>query len=35
LQLYFEKAAAAGLIPHAKPLEFPQAAARSTVRRGA
>jgi chorismate dehydratase len=35
LQLYFEKAAAAGLIPRAKPLEFPQAIARSTVRRGA
>jgi len=35
LLLYFEKAAAAGLIPRAKPLEFPQAAARATVRRGA
>ena len=35
LQLYFEKAAAAGLIPRAKPLEFPQAAARSTAHRGA
>ena len=35
LQLYFEKAAAAGLIPRARPLEFPQAAARSTVRRSA
>jgi chorismate dehydratase len=35
LQLYFEKAAAAGLIPRAKPLEFPQPIARSTVRRGA
>jgi chorismate dehydratase len=35
LQLYFDKAAAAGLIPRAKPLEFPEAAARSTLRRGA
>jgi chorismate dehydratase len=35
LQLYFEKAAAAGLIPQARPLEFPQAAARSTLRRSA
>jgi chorismate dehydratase len=35
LQLYFEKAAAAGLIPRNKPLEFPQAAARSTLRRSA
>lgn len=35
LQLYFEKAAAAGLIPHHKPLEFPQAAARSTAPQGA
>jgi chorismate dehydratase len=35
LQLYFEKAAAAGLIPRAKPLEFPQPVARSTVRRSA
>ncbi|MGA8013195.1 MAG: menaquinone biosynthesis protein [Candidatus Acidiferrales bacterium] len=35
LHLYFEKAAAAGLIPRAKPLEFPQAAARSTAHRGA
>src|SRR5277367_2416554 len=35
LELYFQKAAAAGLIPRAKPLEFPQADARSTVRRGA
>lgn len=35
LQLYFEKAAAAGLIPGARPLEFPQAAARSTLRRSA
>ncbi|HXA78437.1 MAG TPA: menaquinone biosynthesis protein [Candidatus Acidoferrales bacterium] len=35
LQLYFEKAAAAGLIPRAKPLVFPQAVAPSTVRRSA
>jgi chorismate dehydratase len=35
LQLYFEKAAAAGLIPRNKPLEFPQAAARSTATQGA
>jgi chorismate dehydratase len=35
LQLYFEKAAAAGLIPRAKPLEFPQEMARSTARRSA
>lgn len=35
LQLYFEKAAAAGLIPRNKPLEFPQVAARSTAQRGA
>ena len=35
LQLYFEKAAAAGLIPHNKPLEFPQAAAHTSVRGGA
>jgi chorismate dehydratase len=35
LQLFFEKAAAAGLIPRAKPLEFPRATAHSTVRRGA
>jgi len=35
LELYFEKAAAAGLITRNKPLEFPQAAARSTVRRSA
>ena len=35
LQLYFEKAAAAGLIPRNKPLEFPQAAARSTTTQGA
>jgi chorismate dehydratase len=35
LQLYFEKAAAAGLIPRARPLEFPQVAARSTLRRSA
>jgi predicted solute-binding protein len=35
LQLYFEKAAAAGLIPRNKALEFPQAAARSTTTQGA
>ena len=35
LQLYFEKAAAAGLIPRNKPLEFPQTAARSTATQGA
>lgn len=35
LQLYFEKAAAAGLIPRNKPLEFPHAAARSTATQGA
>jgi chorismate dehydratase len=35
LQLYFEKAAAAGLIRRNKPLEFPQAAARSTTAQGA
>ena len=31
LQLYFEKAAAAGLIPRNKPLEFPRAAAHTSV----
>jgi chorismate dehydratase len=35
LQLYFEKAAAAGLIPHNKPLEYPAVAARSTAPRSA
>jgi len=35
LQLYFEKAAAAGLIPRNKPLEFPAVAARSTAQQGA
>jgi chorismate dehydratase len=35
LHLYFEKAAAAGLIPRNKPLEFPHAAARSTATQGA
>ncbi|HTS11681.1 MAG TPA: menaquinone biosynthesis protein [Candidatus Limnocylindrales bacterium] len=36
LQLYFEKAAAAGLIPRARPLEFATSpAAASTARRGA
>jgi chorismate dehydratase len=34
LELYFEKAAAAGLIPRNKPLEFPQVAAHSAVRGG-
>jgi chorismate dehydratase len=34
LHLYFEKAAAAGLIPRNKPLEFPAVAARSTAQRG-
>ena len=35
LQLYFEKAAAAGLIPRNKPLEFPQTTAHTSVRGGA
>jgi chorismate dehydratase len=35
LQLYFEKAAAAGLIPRARPLEFVDAHAKSTAHRGA
>jgi chorismate dehydratase len=37
LKLFFEKAAAAGLIPRARPLEFvkPPARAKSAVRRGA
>jgi len=35
LQLYFEKAASTGLIPRNKPLEFPQAAAHTSVRGGA
>jgi chorismate dehydratase len=35
LRLYFEKAAAGGLIPYHKPLEFAQAAARSTAPQGA
>jgi chorismate dehydratase len=35
LRLFFEKAAAAGLIPRARPLEFPQAAARTTAHRSA
>lgn len=35
LELYFQKAAAAGLIPRAKLLEFPPAAARSTAHRSA
>jgi len=35
LNLYFEKAAAAGLIPQARPLEFVSAPAASTAGRGA
>jgi chorismate dehydratase len=35
LRLYFEKAAAAGLVPRARPLEFAASPATSTVRRGA
>jgi chorismate dehydratase len=35
LNLYFEKAAAAGLIPQARPLEFAAAPAASTAGRGA
>jgi chorismate dehydratase len=35
LQLYFEKAAAAGLIPQARPIEFAEASTASTARRGA
>ena len=35
LQLYFEKAAAAGLIPQARPLEFAAASTASSARRGA
>jgi chorismate dehydratase len=35
LRLYFEKAAAAGLIREARPLEFAASPAASTVRRGA
>jgi chorismate dehydratase len=35
LQLYFEKAAAAGLIPRARPLEFASIPATSTARPGA
>ena len=35
LQLYFEMAAAAGLIPRAKPLEFAKSAMQSTARHGA
>jgi predicted solute-binding protein len=34
LRLYFEKAAAAGLIPRARPLEFAISPAASTARRG-
>jgi hypothetical protein len=34
LELYFDKAAAAGLIPLARPLEFAGAHADSAVRRG-
>ena len=35
LRLYYEKAAAAGLIPRNRPLEFVAAPAQSTARRGA
>ncbi len=35
LQLFFEKAASAGLIPHRRPLEFATSPAASTARRGA
>jgi len=35
LRLYYEKSAAAGLIPHNRPLEFVEAPTQSTVRRGA
>src|ERR1700720_1552033 len=35
LKLYYEKAAAAGLIPQNRPLEFANVPAQSTVRRGA
>jgi chorismate dehydratase len=35
LQIYFEKAAAAGLIPRARPLEFATSLATFTARRGA
>ena len=35
LQLYFEKAASTGLIPRNRPLEFPKAAAHTSVRGGA
>jgi predicted solute-binding protein len=35
LRLYFEKAAAAGLIPRARPLEFFESRARATARHGA
>lgn len=35
LQLYFEKAAAAGLIPQARPVEFAAASTASPARRGA
>jgi chorismate dehydratase len=35
LELYFEMAAAAGLIPRAKPLEFASPAAQSAARRSA
>jgi chorismate dehydratase len=35
LRLYFEKAAAAGLIPQARPIEFAEASTASTARQGA
>jgi chorismate dehydratase len=35
LRLYYEKAAAAGLIPRARPLEFFESPVRAAVRRGA
>jgi chorismate dehydratase len=35
LRIYYEKAAAAGLIPRLKPLEFAASPAKSTARRGA
>jgi hypothetical protein len=35
LRLYFEKAAAAGLITRARPLEFFESRARATARHGA
>jgi predicted solute-binding protein len=35
LRLYYEKAAAAGLIPGNRPIEFASMPAQTTVRRGA